>query len=128
MSLGLVYADKENEIETPCNLINTSQVKTRLQKTEEGGNDTHDTSGGSGDVHGVGGTSGGGLGGAARAGDGGVRANTGRLSDGAVAEVLAANLRARLQLLVGVTAAELSRGLDVEGTVNLVESGSRNAA
>ncbi|RAQ36322.1 hypothetical protein DPQ28_11650, partial [Pasteurella multocida] len=88
------------------------------------------TSGSSGNVHGVGSTSlggaGGGLGGAARAGDAGAGANTGRLSDGAVAEVLAADLGARLQLLVSVTAVELSRGLDVEGTVNLVKSGSRN--
>ena len=104
-----------------------SQVKTRLQKTEHGSNDTHDTSSGGGDVHGVGGTSGAGLGGAGASG-GRAGANTGGLSDGTVAVVLAADLGAALQLLVSVTAAELSRGLDVESTVNLVKSRSRDAA
>ena len=105
-----------------------SQAKTRLQKTEHGSNDTHNTSSGGGNVHGVGGTRLGGLGGATRASDAGVGANTGGLSDGTVAEELAANLGARLQLLESVTTTELSRGLDVESTVNLVESRSRDAA
>jgi hypothetical protein len=100
--------------------------ETRLQKTEHGSNETHDTSSGGGNVHGVGGTRLGGLG--ARAAAGGGRANTGGLGDSAVAEVLAANLGARLQLLESVAALELSRGLDVESTVNLVKSRSRNAA
>jgi len=104
-----------------------SQVKTRLQKTEHGSNDTHDTSSGGGDVHGVGGTSGAGLGGAGASGAG-AGADTGGLSDGTVAVVLAANLRARLQLLEGVATTELGRRLDVECTVNLVKSRSRDAA
>jgi hypothetical protein len=103
-----------------------SQAKTRLQKTEHGSNDTHDTGGGSGDVHGVGGTRLGGLG--VTTGGAGGGANTGGLGDGTVAEVLAANLGARLQLLESVAATELSRGLDVESTVNLVERRSRDAA
>lgn len=104
-----------------------SQAKTRLQKTEHGGNDTHDTSSGGGNVHGVGGTRLGGLG-AVGASGAGVGANTGGLGDGTVAVVLAADLGARLQLLEGVATTELSRGLDVESTVNLVESRSRDAA
>ena len=104
-----------------------SQAKTRLQKTEHGSNDTHNTSSGGGNIHGVGGTRLGGLG-TTGASDAGVGANTGGSSDGTVAEELAANLGARLQLLESVTTTELSRGLDVESTVNLVESRSRDAA
>lgn len=104
-----------------------SQAKTRLQKTEHGSNDTHDTGSGGRNVHGVGGTGGAGLGGAgasgARAG-----ANTGGLSDGTVAVVLATDLGAGLQLLVSVTAAELSRRLNVESTINLVKCRGRDAA
>jgi len=125
MSRGLVYA-RQRKSNRNAMQLDQHEVKqeTRLQKTEHGSNDTHDTSSGGGNVHGVGGTGLGGLGARATAAGGG--ANTGGLGDGTVAEVLAANLRARLQLLESVTALELSRGLDVESTINLVESRSRD--
>lgn len=99
---------------------------THLHETENGSNDTHKTSSSGGDVHGVGGTS---LG-STRARTGGsaarVGANTGRLGDGALAGVLAADLAAGLERVEG-RAVECAGGLEVESTIDLVESRERAA-